>query len=197
MPNPLVNVQLSGSDYDDDVASIMYVYDPAGGTFEVTNGNFYYQLVYGERGGEVLMDELLSSPGPGVISPEAIGVRFRNADPLVPATVSAVIVPKGKPTLALSSASPLSSSLLVGVVAADGSVTGGSGFAVTKGAAGVYTVAYTTAFSATPAVVTTPVGDRLLSPLTSQSAAGFAIMIRNTGGTATDAPWSFLAQSVH
>ncbi len=90
-----------------------------------------------------------------------------------------------------------SSSSVAGSVGSTGTITQGSGFSVVHSGTGVYAVTFTTAFSAAPVVVVTPVtsGSRFAG-VSTQSASGFTAQLANLAGTATDQAFNFIASDV-
>lgn len=90
-----------------------------------------------------------------------------------------------------------SANMLTGRISAAGAVVNGSGFTVTAHpSAGVYTVAYTTAFSATPVVELQSETANLILTLSATSATGFTTSCIDRAGTAFDAAFGFIAQAV-
>ncbi|SPE57140.1 Alpha-tubulin suppressor and related RCC1 domain-containing protein-like protein (modular protein) [Verrucomicrobia bacterium] len=84
--------------------------------------------------------------------------------------------------------------IIRGVVASTGAIVAGTGFTVTKGATGFFTVNFTNAFSATPAVVVTPQsGINRIATCTLVSTTSAGIWTRDTSGTATDNQFDFIA----
>lgn len=111
------------------------------------------------------------------------------------------------PTLAQDAATKayvdaaISVRIVRGSVAADGSIVSGTGYTVTKGSAGVYTLNYTVAFTGAPLVVIQGYTDNLTFSATGYlvtSAAGSCLLNIREGGSVTliDAPFDFLAVSV-
>ncbi len=90
-----------------------------------------------------------------------------------------------------------STSSVSGSVGSTGTITQGSGFSVVHSGTGVYAVTFTTAFSAAPVVVVTPVtsGSRFAG-VSTQSASGFTAQLANSAGTATDQAFNFAAVEV-
>lgn len=90
-----------------------------------------------------------------------IGVKVRNANAGKVARVLATLAGDDDPdfqagtpfTGTLSSTGQLTGQLITGIVNADGSIAGGTGFTVANGGAGAYTVTFTTPFPSLPVVV--------------------------------------------
>lgn len=210
MPDSLHNVVLSGADYAA-AATIKDVWGGNGGAFDIQGGQVYYRLQFatpapmGRRPGSGYgtpqwTNEQPLNPGPGSIPAGVTGVQFRNADAASPATVSAAIAPPNQPVLSLSGAgsvttTPSSSGVISGYVTAAGGVSYGSGFTVTKGAAGLYTINFTAAFASVPDVFVQPVGADIVGAVTAAptvSAASVRMSIQTTN-TATDNDFMFQA----
>jgi hypothetical protein len=81
-----------------------------------------------------------------------------------------------------------------GVVHASGSILAGTGFTVTKGAAGFFTINFSPSFSDMPAVTVTPQsGVARIATCTSVSASGSGIWTRDAAGNAIDNQFNFIA----
>jgi hypothetical protein len=84
--------------------------------------------------------------------------------------------------------------IIRGVVNAAGTILAGSGFTVTKGPTGFFTVNFTSGFSSMPAVVVTAQsGIDRISTCTSVSTTSAGIWTRDSAGTATDNQFNFIA----
>jgi hypothetical protein len=87
--------------------------------------------------------------------------------------------------------------LLTGRIAADGTITAGTGFTITKGAAGLYTINHTVNFGSTPVVLLQPVVDGYNlthNGAVNDSGAVTTVVQRNVAsGVLTDQPWQFVA----
>ena len=84
--------------------------------------------------------------------------------------------------------------IIRGVVNASGIILAGSGFTVTKGPTGFFTVNFTSSFSDTPAVVVTAQsGIDRIATCTSVSSSSAGIWTRDSAGTATDNQFNFIA----
>jgi hypothetical protein len=81
-----------------------------------------------------------------------------------------------------------------GIVGATGTVLEGSGFTVTKGAAGFFTITFNASFLDLPAVVVSPQSglDRIAT-CTSGTAFSTGIFTRDSAGTAVDNQFDFIA----
>jgi len=84
--------------------------------------------------------------------------------------------------------------IIRGIVGSTGTVLEGSGFTVTKGAAGFFTVNFTPSFLDLPAVVVSPQSglDRIAT-CTSVTASSTGIFTRDSAGTAVDNQFDFIA----
>jgi hypothetical protein len=196
MPNPLTSVVLSGNTYDEVNAAITQQYRGQGGRFFVQDGNVWVKLQYGVYGTEEWTDETEVPVGAGTIDVGAIGIAFRNDDATVPATVSASIKLPGRPGITLGAsgiATPATSSMITGQVAATGAITAGSGFTVAAGGAGVYTVTFNTAFATVPTVLA------ILGPTAPAASRFMVVTAVTTGqvvfatGPGTNQPFNFVA----
>lgn len=85
-----------------------------------------------------------------------------------------------------------------GAVSSTGTVAKGSGFSSSRTSAGIFVVTYTSAFAAVPVLVATAFvsGGVRITGISSESASGFTIEIRNDGATLSDAAFSFYAMNV-
>jgi hypothetical protein len=84
--------------------------------------------------------------------------------------------------------------IIRGVVSSTGSIIAGTGFTVTKGATGFFTVNFNPAFSGMPAVVVTPQsGIGRIATCTSMSASSTGIWTRDNTATPTDNQFDFIA----
>lgn len=84
--------------------------------------------------------------------------------------------------------------LVRGSVAANGSITVGTGFTITRNGAGDYTVTFTQDFAGLPSITLAVDGAagtilRLLTP----TAHSFRVTNVTVGGVAQDTPWYFIA----
>ena len=83
-----------------------------------------------------------------------------------------------------------------GSVDSDGTITKGSGFSVTKGAVGSYTINFTTPFGSAPSVTCTLNGSlgRVVGFFSSgATASGYAVLISSTTDVAADRNFDFIA----
>lgn len=84
--------------------------------------------------------------------------------------------------------------IIRGVVSSTGAILAGTGFTVSHTGTGLYTITFTTAFSAMPAVTVTPQsGLGRIATCTSVGAGSTGIDTRDTSGTATDNQFNFIA----
>jgi len=147
-------------------------------------------------------------PSTGKIRDYIFGVRFKSAVPGSPAQVFGGLFQLGDVTLspanqftgALSSSgkfTPPGSSLITGIVLSTGAINNGTGFTVAKGAAGIYTVTYTTPYPGTPVVVVTvaqgPSPTKLFAEMPTSSSVSFDVNIFSDAGVLTDATFNFLS----
>ena len=217
MPNPLSNVVLSGTDYSD-AATITGVWGHptngrnGGGTYDVSNGSVFYQLLYNttdpraQPSGFASSDwgpEVLLRPSQGIIPAIAYGIRFRNVDSASPATVNAYIAPPGQPALQINSTNDVSATVaatkITGQVSAAGGIVAGSGFSIVKGGAGIYTVNFTTAFAAVPTVLAViaeaMTTNALVVTVNSVGTGSFGVTTATGGGALANHAFNFEAQS--
>lgn len=84
--------------------------------------------------------------------------------------------------------------IIRGIVGSTGTVLEGSGFTVTKGAAGFYTINFSSSFADLPAVVVSPQSglDRIAT-CTSVTAASTGIFTRDSAGAVVDNQFDFIA----
>ena len=82
-----------------------------------------------------------------------------------------------------------------GTVEANGAISSGSGFTVTKGETGIYTINFTTAFSGTPstAVDLWDSNGTACTPFVSSSAASAGVLVRTTANVAVNSKFEFTA----
>lgn len=85
---------------------------------------------------------------------------------------------------------------MTGFVNSNGTIAGGTGFSVVKGAAGIYTVNYTTAFSSIPNIQVTP-ADQAVTPwltpmITAVAVGSFTVEFRDPAANPTDQAFFFL-----
>jgi hypothetical protein len=92
-----------------------------------------------------------------------------------------------------SASASISTSLLTGRIASGGGITAGTGFTVSKGATGLYTINFSTAFIAVPVVLLTPgpSGADLTAVLNAVSTTAFTAFLLAVG-SAADEPFHFL-----
>jgi hypothetical protein len=85
-----------------------------------------------------------------------------------------------------------------GIVAADGSITAGSGFTITKGAAGVYTINFTSSFVNPPVMTLSPlhVTSYVSAILTSTSASAVGVKTYGNTNVATNEIFHFTATEI-
>jgi hypothetical protein len=207
MPNPLTSVACA-DDYTD-AATITAIYKGRGGFIIVENAAAIAELEFGGLGTLAHDDAVTLQPGGYAIEAGATGVRFKNAAAGTTSTVSAKIIPNGRPGIGLAFAGTVGSTMLTGSVASNGAINGGSGFTVNRTGVGVYVVSATLAFSSAPVVVAsllvasganTQSGVVLIDAV---SGAGFTARTYNVGEPAgvarfdvADLAWNFIAQAV-
>jgi len=80
-----------------------------------------------------------------------------------------------------------------GNITAAGGITNGSGFTITKGAAGIYTVNFTTNFNSAPSVVSVIEANLGITNTNGVTAASAVINTWTVAGAATDRSFSFIA----
>ena len=85
--------------------------------------------------------------------------------------------------------------LITGRIATDGSITAGTRFTVAKGAAGIYTITYTAAFTAAPLVIggSDIAGDNANVTVTSAAGSATVHVLSASTGALTDHSFYFLA----
>lgn len=220
MPNPLSNVVLSGTDYSD-AATITGVWGHptngrnGGGTYDVSNGSVFYQLLYNttdpraQPSGFASSDwgpEVLLRPSQGIIPAIAYGIRFRNVDARTPATVNAYLAPPGQPALQINSTNDVTSTVattyISGIIPATGTTPTAPAvpqftYSHTNGS-GVYVVTFNNAtfFSTLPVLdITLDSGTHNATPnVSARSTGGFTVTWAGTGGAVVDVGWEFTAQ---
>jgi hypothetical protein len=186
------------------------------GWFIVANASAICEYTYGLQGQYELAPEIFLAPGNYPLNASVTrainGIRFRSAVTGKPAQVFGTFFYPTDPTIQSSSeflsqvaanggvTPPASSSALTGQIASAGTVTAGTGFTVSSHpSAGVYVIVFTTAFAATPTIVTTIFdsggGQHHAMDITAQSASGFSVKITDNVGTPQDNSWNFIAQT--
>lgn len=111
-------------------------------------------------------------------------------------TVVVADMPQPLNTSQLASLAPSTGGAVTGRVSAAGAVVQGTGFTVTKGAAGIYTINFTTAFVASPlflAMLFTPGGAGMVIFVTAISNVAAAVTIRTPGAALSDQEFMFHA----
>jgi len=83
-----------------------------------------------------------------------------------------------------------------GVVTSAGAVGAGTGFTAAKGAAGIYTLNFSPAFAAAPALIPVPHAAGQYASITARSASAVTVEIRTDAGVATDTEFSFQAKEI-
>jgi hypothetical protein len=209
VPNPFNRILLAGTAYAD-TATIQDVWAAQGGSFIIENGRAFYQLQYNLDatrksgfGNFEWSPEALLPPGQGPIPPNATGVRFRNQDATLPATVSAVIANGPAPVLTLSSQGTIGSTMITGLIPAAGTTpTAGTGFTYTHtNGTGIYVFTFVTPFSTiAPVVLVTQTSNPVLTGTTvsaveSVTVNGFTVRLQNTAGAPADNSFNFIAQA--
>jgi hypothetical protein len=150
--------------------------------------------------------ETLVTPSTGTID-NISGVKYRSAAVGVPAQIIATLSEPGD--VIPSNANPFTGQIaagggftppgtvtaITGHVSAAGAILAGTGFTVVKGAAGIYTVNFTTAFSAAPLVLLAVlnVNAQRGAQLTAVAVGSFGVITFNAAGAEND-EWFFLAQ---
>jgi hypothetical protein len=91
---------------------------------------------------------------------------------------------------------------LTGAIAANGTVNRGTGFTITKGTTGVYTINFSVAFANPPIVVANASGGANIVNVASVSTTSALVGIVTSGSwagpvTAADDIWNFIAMAVH
>lgn len=91
---------------------------------------------------------------------------------------------------------PKATRTVAGTVAADGTISTGTGFTIAKGVSGLYTITFAAPFSVTPAVVVTPIiasgGNRTVS-IRNNSASSVDVVTGSDAGVGVDQAFGFLA----
>jgi hypothetical protein len=206
VPNPLDNVTLAGSDYTD-AATIADVWNGQGGAFDIIGGSVYHSLQYPQSsqtssglGLSSWTEDIRLGPTSGSIPPNVSGIKFRNVDPAVPATVSARIAPPGQPTVSVASANSISIatvSMLTGIIPAAGTTpTAGTGFTYTHtNGTGVYVFTFNTPFANLPVLTLTLIGTshNATPNVTGRATTGFTVTWAGTGGAALDVAFDLTA----
>jgi hypothetical protein len=188
----------------------------AQGVINIANATVFARLVTGVQGQAKQSNDIQIAPALGIplaagVRDSILGLQFRSAVAGTPAQVWGVLYYPGEATLLggqqfsgtvanNGSVTPVTSSVLTGQIAAAGTVTAGTGFTVSAHpSAGIYTISFTTAFAATPTVVTSifdsGAGLHHAMDITAQSAAAFSVKITDNVGTPVDTAWNFLAQT--
>lgn len=196
MPNPLNDVAVA-DDYTV-AASIQNIFPGAGGAYVVKLQPVYAQLQYGVQGAAHWTDEQILDPGGGAIDPGATGIQFRNATAGQAAIVSARIKPRAQPGLAVAFASTVGPSVVTGRVSSVGGIVSGTGFTVTKGAAGIYTINFNTAFTGGAPIVVAMAENAswLGASITALSASAVTLRWVNIAFNPTDTAFEFLANAI-
>lgn len=107
-----------------------------------------------------------------------------------PASAGAVLLADGKGAASFAQ-------FIRGVVTSTGTITAGTGFSVSHGGTGIYTVTFTTNFTTLPAIVPFPIDNSGVSAgmvLVSPAVSGFSLFTFNTStGLGRDEGFSFIA----
>ncbi len=151
----------------------------------------------------------LRSPTQGLTIIGCRGIRFKSAVPGSPARIVADLYLPGDPPFSggtpneqiLSSAGQaISSNMITGIVAANGTITAGSGFSVNRTAAGIYVITFTSPFSAAPVVVANLLDDTSghFVRVRTVTTSGFTLEVRGTdfGQPGIDTAFDFIATAV-
>lgn len=87
---------------------------------------------------------------------------------------------------------------VTGRVAANGTKLAGTGFSVVHSGTGIYTVTFTTAFSAVPLILlaVNPTGDGNMIGFTSATTSSFVVQIDDKSGTPVDHIFDFWAHEI-
>lgn len=199
---PAFDSQTTGVNYSA-ACTIEGVWQGNGGFYTVAGADAYAQLQWGIQGGGEWTQEVHVPVGNGTMFPGTSGIRFRTYTTGSPATVSASIAPPRQPTLNIGSPGVVTPTMgqvdgITGSVSAAGAIVLGSGFTVTKGAVGIYTLNFTTAFAAAPILLLTLTSTAGLiayaSPVPNTASAG--VIIRDSGFNNVDCAFDFLALAV-
>ena len=196
-----------------DAATIQSVWNSPGGYYNVLAGAAYMELQYAPPGqgvgGLTWTNEVYIPVGTGALTQGTTGVRFRDAGSSTgPAVVTAALSAEAEPVVVIGApgnvtATVTVSSAITGVIPAAGTVpTAGTGFTYTHtNGTGVYVFTFNTPFATDADVVATPNGigggNVLYFPIiTSVTANGFTLTMKNTSNANADVPFSFLATTV-
>jgi hypothetical protein len=176
-------------------ATIEDVLMASGGAFTIQDQPARYRVQFGSYGASSWTRERIIGTGGGVIPNGATGIQFRNATKGLVSTVTAVFALRDEPLLSLTFPAAETVSAIEGNINSDGSIASGTGFTVTKGAAGIYTVNFTVAFSVAPVVVATASGSARVMSLQSPATVGQVILEQRSvlGGAFGDGSFGFYA----
>lgn len=174
-----------------------------GGYFAVTGADVYVQLGFSPDGVTIQWTpQVHVGQGNGILQRGTYGVRFRNYVAGSVATVSAGLSEPQEPSLQLTAAgvsTPVATiNGITGRVSAAGAILAGSGYSITKGAAGVYTVNFTPVLAAVPIFLATvnTAGGYMISSTAAPTNASVPLSVVSDAGILTDQGFSFLALAV-
>ena len=218
MANQQISNVATSSDYTDACTLGPSLFESI--TVQVWNASCVMQTYELGPGGDYQLgdwqDETLQAAGGGlnnqIVLARCGGVRFKD-NPGTPGThariIAVGITPGGvQQAGAVGQAGTLaaaggvtSAAALTGSIDSDGTILAGTGFTITKGAAGLYAINFTTAFQSPPVVLLTVVKNlgsvRIISlnPLPTVSVAH--VVIQGTAATGADEQWQFVAFNVN
>ena len=171
-----------------------------GGFAAVAGADVYVQLGYFSNGMLTWTPAVRASVGNIILAAGTRGIRFRNAVAGSVATVSAALSEPAEPPMQLAAggvATPSTgNTVITGRVTAAGAIAGGTGFAVAKGGAGLYTITFTTAFASIPVINITTEGvaaNPTDAQYTAAATTGFQAVLFNAGAGFFDGNFNFTA----
>jgi len=186
------------------------------GYFVVANNSVICQYSYGTEGQSNPSPEFFLATGVYPLSGTDVnpinGLRFKNAVAGKAAQVFGAFFYKNDPTLIAASpfdsqisssgtvTPPVSSGAYISGELSQATILAGTGFTASRPGTGQYTVTFNTPFAATPDILIQIIdagnGQWHAPILLAVAANSFTVQFKNNVGTATDASWFFLAQTM-
>ena len=178
--------------------SLFYAYKSPGGYLTITNNNVLMQLASGISGQEKWSTDMPIPIGGVVLPIGCIGFKLKNQIAGQIAVVSAAIAQERElfPVLGATGTSASGAKLITGRVKSDGTILGGTGFTITKGGAGTYTINFPAGtFGSIPTIVVTPAGGTFFAETQNSTATATSVIvfIIDAAGTGHDVDWQFHA----
>lgn len=197
----VLNAVACGDDFTN-VATITAVWPSSGGAFDVVNQPVLVEMQFGAAQFADWTPAFPKGVGSGYTIPaNCSGIRFRNQTAGKVATVTCVLAGGSEGAVTGGFPAAAAATLITGRVGAAGNVISGSGFTVTKGAVGVYTLNWTTPFQNNPPSVVCMEVNRVAASdvviySNTETTAQCPLTVRSTTAGNQDRDFDFIAQAM-